>query len=120
MEYKTIKGVAQNVVIAQVSTNVPVGEEPMVAVRMPDGTVRDTALSRLGRPSTPQTAGDAGAPTAPAVVGKQAVKTGVDQEQAQRALQIAAESQRELAVSESARKELRVRADIIGHARNNM
>eukprot|EP01052_Picozoa_sp_SAG31_P055472 SAG31_NODE_15333_length_760_cov_0.726172_1_plen_97_part_10 len=47
--YRGSDGVPQRVTIAQYSTNVPAGEEPMVAVRLPDGTVRDTVLSRLCR-----------------------------------------------------------------------
>jgi hypothetical protein len=35
--------------VAAVAVNVPPGEEPEVAVRMPDGTVRDTVLGRLRR-----------------------------------------------------------------------
>lgn len=41
------RGTTQLVTVAAVSTNVPVGEEPMIAVKMPDGNVRDTVLARL-------------------------------------------------------------------------
>ena len=35
------------VTVERMSKNVPLGEEPEVAVRMPDGNVRETTIGRL-------------------------------------------------------------------------
>jgi hypothetical protein len=51
-------GVPSRVTIAQYSTNVPAGEEPLIAVRLPDGTVRDTIAARLSRGSHAGAAAD--------------------------------------------------------------
>ena len=40
-------GSVKRVTVFSVNTNVPMGEDPMVAVQMPDGTIRDTVLERL-------------------------------------------------------------------------
>jgi hypothetical protein len=47
--YRQMGGQAMvvRVVVEQIGTDVPSGEEPMVAVRMPNGTVRDTMVGRL-------------------------------------------------------------------------
>lgn len=45
--YRQANGDLQQVTVAQVNTNVALGEEPYVAVRMHDGNVRDTVLERL-------------------------------------------------------------------------
>ena len=45
--YSGRDGSEQMVTVSAVNTNVPLGEEPMVAVQMPDGSVRDTVLNRM-------------------------------------------------------------------------
>eukprot|EP01043_Picozoa_sp_COSAG02_P022545 COSAG02_NODE_1175_length_14063_cov_24.197794_13_plen_216_part_01 len=40
-------GTVLQVTVSHVSTNVPLGEEPEISVRMPDGNVRETVLARL-------------------------------------------------------------------------
>jgi hypothetical protein len=45
--YRQANGELQQVTVAQVNTNVALGEDPYVAVRMDDGNVRDTVLERL-------------------------------------------------------------------------
>ena len=60
--YTTRGGAVQRVTVCSVSTNVPLGEDPMVAVQMPDGTVRDTVLERLAPdPRADRSAAAAGA-----------------------------------------------------------
>ena len=45
--YRGQHGQQEEVVVASIDTNVAADEEPFVAVRMPNGTVRDTTFERL-------------------------------------------------------------------------
>lgn len=48
-------GSVLQVTVSHVSTNVPLGEEPEISVRMPDGNVRETVLARLSPAPLPAT-----------------------------------------------------------------
>jgi hypothetical protein len=63
-------GAVTQVTVSHVSTNVPLGEEPEISVRMPDGNVRETVLARLApAPAPAPAAAPAAAPVASAPVG---------------------------------------------------
>jgi hypothetical protein len=47
--YRSGDGALVPATVALYSTNVPASEEPLIAVRLPDGTVRDTVVARLSR-----------------------------------------------------------------------
>eukprot|EP01050_Picozoa_sp_SAG11_P011391 SAG11_NODE_1205_length_5529_cov_6.569797_1_plen_488_part_00 len=91
--YRGGDGVPHRVKVAQYSSNVPAGEEPMVAVRLPDGTIRDTLLSRLFRdgddvPAAGGGGGDSAGQAADAAAAAQLCSMGFGAEQAAEALRL--------------------------------